>query len=80
MLEPLIIMDDFGKVTIKSFTEDSEIRYTLDGSEVTKMSKEYSVPFTKIGVRVVKAKVFKNEMESNTAVLEIKAQRKNVAN
>mgnify|MGYP002639071822 CR=1 FL=1 len=71
MLEPLITIDDFGKVTIKSFTTDSEIRYTLDGSEVTKMSKEYSTPFTKIGVRVVKAKVFKNEMTSSSAILKI---------
>ena len=71
MLEPLITIDNFGKVTIKSFTTDSEIRYTLDGSEVTKKSKEYSTPFTQIGECVVKAKVFKNEMTSSSAILEI---------
>ncbi len=41
MLEPTIERDAFGKLKMRSFTSNSELRYTLDGSDVTVKSKTY---------------------------------------
>jgi len=71
MLEPAILRDRLGKVTIRSFTTDADIHYTLDGMTVTKKSKMYQQPFEQIATATVKAKVFKGEQESNTAVLNL---------
>ncbi len=71
MLEPAIERADLGKVTIRSFTADADIRYTLDGTAVARNSKNYKGPFEQIAAATVKAKVYKGEQESSTAVLDL---------
>jgi polygalacturonase len=67
MLEPTIERDEFGKIKMRSFTSNSEIRYTLDDSDVTLKSKKYTQPFKQVGPCDVKAKVFKDGSESRMA-------------
>ena len=71
MLEPLLKRDEFGQVSIKSFTTDSVIRYTLDGTEPTLKSKKYESPFQRVEAGIVKAKVFKNGLASSTAIADL---------
>ncbi len=68
MLEPTIERNDFGHLKMRSFTSNSDIRYTLDGSDVTLKSKKYTQPFLQVGDCIIKAKVFKDRWESRTAV------------
>ncbi len=71
MLEPTIERDEFGKFKIRSFTSNSDIRYTLDGSNVTLKSKKYTEPFVQIKECVVKARVFKEGLASSAAVMNL---------
>jgi polygalacturonase len=71
MLEPTINRDESGNVSIRSFTSDAEIHYTLDGTVVTRKSKKFLQPFMQIAATDVKAKVYRDEMASNTAVLKL---------
>ena len=74
-LQPLVQRDKFGMVTISSFTTNSDIYYTLDGTEPTMSSAKYTAPFEHIGQVLLKAKVSKNEEMSSTAVVNLdKAQ------
>jgi hypothetical protein len=71
MLEPTIERDEFGKLQMRSFTSNSDMRYTLDGSDVTLKSKKHTQPFVQIGECVVKARVFKEGLASSTAVTNL---------
>lgn len=54
---------------------DAQIRYTLDGSEPTEKSPLYESPFTITKSCVIKAKAFKDGLESRTMVLDaVKAE------
>jgi polygalacturonase len=72
-LEPLINRGDDGYVTMRSFTTDSQIHYTLDGAEVTPQSQVYSQPFLQMAACSLKARVFKNGMASAVAELKLSA-------
>lgn len=52
------------EVSIKSYNENSDIRYTLDGSIPTKNSTLYEEPFEISTSSIVKAIVFSNDSES----------------
>jgi len=71
LLEPIVERDVYGTITMHPFTSDSEIRYTLNGSAVTKKSTKYTKPFVQIGACQVKASVFKNEVMSACAALNL---------
>jgi polygalacturonase len=70
LLEPAIGRDENGTITIRSFTADANIHYTLDGSEVTKQSRKYTQPFIQISECQIKARVFKDESVSACAVID----------
>ena len=54
---------------------DAQIRYTLDGSEPTEKSPLYESPFTITKSCVIKAKAFRDGLESRTMVLDaVKAE------
>jgi len=54
---------------------DAQIRYTLDGSEPTEKSPLYESPFTITKSCVIKAKAFREGLESRTMVLDaVKAE------
>jgi hypothetical protein len=71
LLEPSVNRDEFGTITMRSFTSDSDIHYTLDGTKVTSNSKKYSSPFMQVGECLVKTKVIKDDLESSTATLNL---------
>ena len=74
-LQPLVQRDKFGLVTISSFTTNSDIYYTLDGTDPTVLSKKYTAPFEHIRQVLLKANVYKNEKMSGTAIANLgKAQ------
>jgi hexosaminidase len=50
-----------GKVSLKSYSEDAEIRYTTDGSEPGINSKKYSGSFPLLKSSNIKAKYFKKD-------------------
>jgi hypothetical protein len=59
------IVDSNTKITIKSFPEDAEIYYTLDGSEPTISSARYTEPFAIGSSTVVKAISVKNGLQNS---------------
>ncbi|MBA7521967.1 hypothetical protein ES705_14079 [subsurface metagenome] len=74
-LQPFVQRGKFGLVIISSFTTNSDIYYTLDGTEPTTSSEKYTAPFEHIGQVLLKARVSKNEEMSGTAVVNFdKAQ------
>ena len=57
-----------NQITLSCETDESEIRYTLDGSEPTKTSRLYTSPFLINDTTTVKVKAFKEDwFESETA-------------
>jgi hypothetical protein len=57
------------EVEISSTMANSIIRYTLDGSEPTKTSEQYTLPITITGLTTIKAKAWKSGMlPSETAI------------
>lgn len=70
-LEPLLRRDDDGYVTMRSFTADGSVHYTLDGSEVTAQAGVYRQPFLQIDACTIKARVIKDGMASALAELRL---------
>jgi len=68
---PMITRDKFGKVTIMSSSTEDNIYYTLDGSEPTKESKKYIIPFDLAGNGVIKAKVINKYLSSSVTKVEL---------
>lgn len=71
LLEPMVERDVYGTITMHPFTADSDIRYTLDGSEVTVKSAKYTEPFKQIAECQLKARVFKDALISGLAELSL---------
>ncbi|NOX66482.1 MAG: DUF4981 domain-containing protein [Chlorobi bacterium] len=69
---PMIIRDKYGKVTIISSSSKDNIYYTLDGSDPTKESKKYVIPFNFVGSGKVSAKVINEELVSPLTTIEFK--------
>lgn len=69
-LVPLVRRDELGIVTMKSFTPDSEIRFTRDGTIPTHSSDKYSQPFEQISAVQIRARVFQGNLASRTAVVD----------
>lgn len=67
---------DSVKITLETVTENAKIRYTMDGSEPSDSSAEYSEPLVLMpGSYLVKAKAFKSNFltsETSYAELEVK--------
>ncbi|VAX26295.1 beta-galactosidase, partial [hydrothermal vent metagenome] len=69
---PMITRDRYGKVTIISSSSKDNIYYTLDGSEPTKESKKYIIPFNFISSGIVSAKVIDEDLASPLTTKEFK--------
>lgn len=65
-----LFIDTEAEVRITSDETDSDIYYTLDGSEPTKTSSLYTEPFILKNTSVVKAKSFKKDGSSESLVAE----------
>ncbi len=68
---PMISRDKYGKVKISSTSSKDNIYYTLDGSEPTKTSNKYFLPFEYTAASEIKAKVINNDSESITTSLKV---------
>jgi len=68
---PMITRDKYGNVSIKSNSVDSEIYYSLDGSEPTIKSKRYTIPFDFPIASTIKAKAFYRNLESKVTTSKL---------
>ncbi len=67
---PMITRDRYGKVTISSYSSDDNIYYTLDGSEPTRKSEKYVIPFYFPQKGLIKAKVINEDLTSSLTAIE----------
>ncbi len=68
IIEPDIIRDKYGLVSISTYSEGLDIYYTLDGTEPGNQSKKYTEPFEIIKRTVLKAIVVDSEMNKQSDV------------
>ncbi len=68
---PMITRDRYGKVIITSASVNDNIYYTLDGSEPTKKSQKYILPFDFPAKGVVKARVINTDLISSITTVEL---------
>ena len=71
----IIIRDKYGQVTITSASKDDLIYYTTDGSEPTKESKQYTIPFEVTSETTIKVIVISNNVKSKTTTLQTQKLR-----
>ncbi|MCB9260591.1 MAG: family 78 glycoside hydrolase catalytic domain [Ignavibacteriales bacterium] len=62
--DSILYSPDSVRINIRQYSKNSEIRYTLDGSEPNKKSLRFSKPFTLKESAVIKAKVYRNNNDS----------------
>ncbi|PRZ01642.1 alpha-L-fucosidase [Marinilabilia salmonicolor] len=67
--DPVILRNKKGEVVITTETAHPVIRYTLDGSEPTASSMEYTGPFILESGGTVKARAFINNFEEQSSIV-----------